>query len=96
MATARARAKRQDASAGDNAAIDAPTVQRPEDLQLLDKAMTPNQPPPIESDTSAGRAADIERQQVVAEAVRLANNDVLPTLGGNTHDKAIAAAEAEG
>lgn len=89
----------QDAAAGDTAAVDNPTVQRPEDLPLLDKAMTPNQPPPIESDVAAGQANEIERQRKVAEAVREANTaDDADRPGGNTWDKEAEALQkgAEG
>lgn len=79
-------ARAQDASAGDNSSIPNPTVMDPAGPALLDKAMTPNQPPPIHSDTQGAREAEIERQREVAEAVRLANQDVLPTLGGNTRE----------
>lgn len=95
-APAGAKAKKeQDAAAGDTAAVDNPTLQRPEDLALLDKAMTPNQPPPIESDVAAGQANELERQRRQAEAVRKANAEGLPTLGGNTWDTEAEAAEAE-
>ena len=84
----------QDAAAGDTASIVNPTLQRPEDLALLDKAMTPNQPPPIKSDVAGGQANELERQRRQAEAVREANTadpDDPNAPGGNPWDKEAAA-----
>ena len=81
--------KVQDASSSNEAVIDKPATQDPAAEKLLDKAMTPNQPPPIDhgdGGKDAGREHALDQQRAVDEAVREANADQLPKLGGNTWD----------